>query len=105
MREGISIAGHFIESKDIENQVRLIVAMIPGLEGPIGFQFKKSHSGRYGLLESNPRLQGTSVAAQGLGYNFPYEAIRACLGESVKIPHRISNIGFRRYYREVFFEL
>ena len=105
MREGISVAGHFIECQDVEEQVRTIVSTIPGLEGPIGFQFKMSDSGRYGLLESNPRLQGTSVAAQGLGYNFPHQAVQACLSGSIDTPQRTKNVGFKRYYKEVFFEL
>ena len=63
MREGISVAGHFINSDSLIEQVSIIANSIPGLYGPIGFQFKKSINGTFSLLESNPRLQGTSVAA------------------------------------------
>jgi carbamoyl-phosphate synthase large subunit len=105
MRDGISVAGHFIDSKDVDDQVRSIVKAIPGLNGPVGFQFKMSESGRFSLLESNPRLQGTTVAAHGLGYNFPQEALQLSLGGIVKTANRTAKVGFRRYYQEVFFEL
>ena len=39
MREGISVAGHFIECQDVEEQVRTIVSTIPGLEAQ-WIQFK-----------------------------------------------------------------
>ena len=43
---------------------------------PIGFQFKRSYQNKYLLLESNPRLQGSTVTAQGLGLNIPLIVIK-----------------------------
>ena len=104
IREGISVAGHFIRSKEIEEQVKTIISKIPGLFGPIGFQFKKSYSGNFGLLESNPRLQGTCVAALGLGYNIPQQSINICMDQNIDLPSRLEGIYFRRYYSEIFYE-
>ena len=104
MREGISVAGHFINSDSLIEQVSIIANSIPGLYGPIGFQFKKSINGTFSLLESNPRLQGTSVAAAGLNYNYPYQAVKLCTEGICDIPNKTSNVGFIRIYDEIFYE-
>ena len=67
MSGGISVSGQFIRNQQIETLVRGISEVIPGLNGPIGFQLKQNAEGFYHLIESNPRIQGTSVAAAGLG--------------------------------------
>ena len=104
MRDGISTAGEFIESDEIESYIKSIVSTLPGLFGPVGFQVKKSLNSDYLLLESNPRIQGTSTAALGLGINLPLRAIDFALGKSLPLIKNKSGISFSRYYQEVFYE-
>ena len=101
---GISTSGRFIESKDISDYVNTIVNSLPGLFGPVGFQLKKNVDGDYRILESNPRIQGTSIAAMGLGVNLPLKAVYAGVGERYPVSSRRSGIGFVRYYKEIFYE-
>jgi len=63
INNGISTSGSFIDNKEIYEYIKKIISIIPGLSGPIGFQVKRSKKNKFLLLESNPRLQGTSVAA------------------------------------------
>lgn len=101
---GISTSGRFIESKEISNYVNTIVNSLPGLFGPVGFQLRKNIDGDYRILESNPRIQGTSIAAMGLGVNLPLRAVYAGVGEQYPVSSRKSGIGFVRYYKEIFYE-
>ncbi len=104
IRSGISISGKFVKDSNVEKYVRDIIKNIKGLNGPIGFQLKKSKSKGYLLLESNPRLQGTSIASHGLGLNFPLEAVELSRGQKpIKIITK-QNIAFSRYYEEIFYE-
>jgi carbamoyl-phosphate synthase large subunit len=104
MNNGISTAGKFVDNKEIYEYVKSIVSSIPMLNGPIGFQVKKSAKGRYLLLESNPRIQGTSVAALGLGVNLPLRAVNQELGITLKKLPRYSGVSFVRYYQEAFYD-
>ena len=56
----------------------------------------------YLLLESNPRLQGSSVAALGLGINLPIRSLRDDIEIHSSINSRSSGISFFKYYQEVF---
>ena len=65
---------------------------------------KKSAKGKYLLLESNPRIQGTSVAAIGLGINLPLRSVNQELGVPLEKSSRNSGISFVRYYQEAFYD-
>ena len=104
INSGISTSGNFINDKKVINYINKIVSSIPGLKGPIGFQIKKSAEGKYLLLESNPRIQGTSSAALGLGINLPVRAVDQALGINLKKVKKISGISFIRYYQEAFYD-
>ena len=104
INNGISTAGNFVDNKEIYEYVEKIVSSIPMLDGPIGFQVKKSAKGKYLLLESNPRIQGTSVAALGLGVNLPQRAVNQALGITLEKLPRYSGISFVRYYQEAFYD-
>lgn len=104
IRSGISTSGKFIENKEVYEYVNKIISVIPGLNGPVGFQVKKSAKGKYLLLESNPRIQGTSVAALGLGINLPLRAVNQALGIALEKLSRNSGISFVRYYQEAFYD-
>jgi len=104
INSGISVSGTFIINNDVEKYICDIVKTLPGLEGPIGFQVKQSSSGEYRLLECNPRIQGTSVSALGLGVNLPLRSIYNAAGEkSVPLVQR-DGVSFCRYYSEVFYD-
>lgn len=106
MRSGISVSGRFIDNPEVESYIRSIIDSfdITSFSGNVGFQVKKSLLGQYLLLESNPRIQGTSVAALGCGVNLPYLAVASALGISVNYEKSL-NIYFARFYNEVFHEI
>jgi Biotin carboxylase len=104
MNSGISTGGLFIDSQEISKQVSEIAKELKGLYGPIGFQFKLSKDNKFSLLESNPRLQGTSVASIGLDYNYPAQAVSFALSGNLDLPMRKSGIRFRRFYDEIFYK-
>ena len=104
IRSGISTSGRFIHNEYVANYIANIVRVLPGLDGPIGFQVKKSSDGIYKLLECNPRLQGTSVSALGMGINLPQLSIYNCIGKNWYSVRREYNVGFVRYYEEVFYK-
>lgn len=104
MSGGISTSGTFVEDENIEKYIIKIAETLPGLSGPIGFQVKQAVDGRFLLLESNPRIQGTSVAAMGLNINLPALAIKHAMGIKVKIAKKKSGISFSRYFSEVFYD-
>jgi len=106
MNNGISTSGTFIDSDSIDKYIEQIIRAVPGLEGPVGFQVKQSKDGEFLLLESNPRIQGTSVAALGVGINLPQLAVYLSVDSpspSLKI-NRKKGISFSRYFSEVFYE-
>jgi carbamoyl-phosphate synthase large subunit len=73
------------------------------LHGPIGYQFKKSETGEFRILEMNPRIQGTSVALMGAGVNLPLLAVEQELGIEREIPVVKWGTKFVRYYNELYY--
>ena len=104
MSGGISVSGWFVRNDSIEEYVNKIVETLPGLNGPIGFQVKESASGDFLLLESNPRIQGTSTAAMGLGINLPLNSVYSAIGRRIPTVNLKSGVCFSRYYEEVFYD-
>lgn len=104
MNSGISTAGRFVCNTEVETYIKNIINSFEGLRGSIGFQVKKASNGEYLLLESNPRIQGTSVAALGCGINFPLLAVHEALSLPLAQTKLDRNVGFCRYYKEVFYE-
>lgn len=103
MNGGISVAGHFITDDAVSTYCKSIIGTM-NLAGPIGLQVKRSRTGEYKVLEINPRIQGTSVAAKGLGINLPRIAVYDAMGWPYDIPKKTDGIGFVRYYSEAFYE-
>jgi carbamoyl-phosphate synthase large subunit len=103
MNGGISVQGTFIRHDAIIAYCDQIIRSM-NLSGPIGLQVKQDASEEYRILEINPRIQGTSVAALGVGINLPVLAI---MQEFVTIRFDELPIewgkSFVRYYEEVFF--
>lgn len=103
MNGGISVAGEFEDNKEIISYCHEILTSLK-LSGPIGLQVKKSNDGIFKILEINPRIQGTSIAAFGAGINLPLLSIYSTLGVNYKIPNMNWSTKFIRYYNEVFYE-
>jgi carbamoyl-phosphate synthase large subunit len=101
---GISVQGEFINDEPIINYCKQIVESI-GLHGNIGLQVKMTKENKPLLLEINPRVQGTIVAALGAGVNLPLLAVRQALGLAIeeKDLQVKWGTGFSRYWKEVFF--
>lgn len=102
MLGGISTEGQFIDNQEIIDYCNQIINSLK-LVGPIGIQVKRAADGRFKILEINPRIQGTSVAAMGLGINLPVWAVRQALGEVVEMPTIKWGKQFARYWNEVYF--
>lgn len=99
---GISVEGQFIENQEIIDYCFKILTSL-NLHGSIGIQVKKAEDGRFKILEINPRIQGTSVAAMGLGINLPLIAVKQEVNETFEIPPIKWGTSFSRYYQEVFY--
>ena len=104
INNGISVAGSFIRNDAVYKYISKIISTIPGLSGPIGFQVKKSYNNKFLLLESNPRLQGTSSASLGMNINLPLRSINQALGIRLKKISKCSGVSFTRYYQESFYD-
>ncbi len=103
MINGISTEGVFIKDETIENYCSQIIKAL-SLHGNIGIQLRKNIDGLPLLLEINPRVQGTIVAALGAGVNLPLLAIKQELGMPLE-PHETTvqwGTRFWRYWTEVY---
>ena len=102
---GISVRGEFVQHQDIIEYSRQVISTMT-LDGPIGLQVKADHEGRFRILEINPRIQGTSVAALGTGVNLPVLAVKNALGSFRAEDIRIKwDVGFVRYYTELYYDI
>jgi len=104
MNNGITIKGQFLQIPSIIELCQKVLGSLL-LEGPIGIQVKANQEGQYQILEINPRLQGTSIAAMGLGINLPALAVYAALGMEgeLVLPGICWGLQFARYYDEIYF--
>lgn len=105
MINGISVQGVFFHDENLIGYVTQILNSL-SLNGPIGIQLKQNTNGDYRILEINPRIQGTSVAAMGLNINLPELAVRNALCLPTKYPSRNDikwGTKFFRFYEEVFY--
>ena len=101
---GISVQGTFVHDEQVIDYCRRIIEAI-GLHGNIGIQVRYSSEGRPLLLEINPRVQGTIVAAMGAGINLPLLAVKQELGLPV-LPEETEirwGTRFLRHWTEVYY--
>jgi len=99
---GISVSGKFEKHTKIIDYCYKIIKTLQ-LRGPVGIQVKEDKYGEFKILEINPRIQGTSVAALGAGVNLPRLALESFLNLDYTIPKIKWNTKFIRYYDELFF--
>jgi carbamoyl-phosphate synthase large subunit len=104
MNNGISVAGEFENNKEIMDYAS-VVFKATGLHGPNGLQVKRSETGEFRILEINPRLQGSTTTALGMGINLPFLAVQQAIGIDVKslIPEPRWGLRFTRYYADAWF--
>jgi carbamoyl-phosphate synthase large subunit len=105
MVNGISVAGVFIENKNIIAYCEKIIRELQ-LHGNIGIQVKQSAAGEFLVLEINPRVQGTISSALGAGINLPLLAVKQELGLPVSTADLTIKWGtqFIRHWTEVFYQ-
>jgi len=104
MVNGISVQGEFVNDKKIISYCEKIISAL-GLDGNIGIQVRYDDDNRPLLLEINPRVQGTIVAALGAGVNLPALAVKQKLGLPLSEQEMKPAWGtrFSRYWTEVFY--
>lgn len=105
MNNGISVAGEFEENHEIIDYATRVFQCMK-LHGPNGLQVKRGDDGRFYMLEINPRLQGSTTTATGMGINLPVLAVKQAMGEDIKplIPQPQWGLRFVRYYEDAFFK-
>jgi len=99
---GISVRGTFIKDTRLISYCEQIIRTL-NLHGNIGIQVKLSKDGEPLLVEINPRVQGTIVAALGAGINFPLLAVYQEMGEKIPEVSIRWNTSFSRFWTEVFY--
>ncbi len=104
MRSGITTKGKFIKNQEINEYIRKILGSFKGLDGPIGFQLKRSYDKKFLLLECNPRLQGSSTTALGIGINIPEIIIKNKLGLKTEFHEKSNKVAFSRFYENIYYE-
>lgn len=102
MNNGISVAGIFENHPDIISYTRSVFDAIP-LHGPAGLQVRINANGEMRMLEINPRLQGSTTTAMGMGINLPAMAVRQAAGLPFNIPQPRWGLRFARVYEDLFF--
>ncbi len=104
MINGISVEGEFVKEDNIIDYCTKIISELQ-LHGNIGIQVKRSAAGEFLVLEINPRVQGTIVAALGAGVNLPLLAVKQEL--ALPIPEEELQVSwgtrFSRFWTEVFY--
>lgn len=103
MNNGISVAGVFEENREIIDYATRVFRCMK-LHGPNGLQVKRGEDGSYYILEVNPRLQGSTTTALGMGINLPVLAVKQAMGLAIKqlIPSPNWGLRFVRYYEDAF---
>ena len=104
MINGISVQGEFINNETIISYCKQIIEAT-GVHGNIGIQIKYSENNQPLLLEINPRVQGTIVAALGAGINLPLLAVKQELDLPIEPAELQVKWGtkFLRHWTEVFY--
>jgi carbamoyl-phosphate synthase large subunit len=100
---GISVVGTTVNHPKIIKYSQKIIESLK-LHGNIGFQFKKDKNGLPKILESNPRLQGTTCLCTASGANLVYLGIKLALGEKIIKPKIKWGTKMIRYWQELYYD-
>ena len=104
--KGTTWAGYTVKEEILEKITRKIIKII-NWTGPFEFEFvKEKNTGKFFLIEINPRLPAWIHLATMAGQNFPEAIVRICLGEKIKVKRNYKvNLFFTRVGLEVTFPL
>jgi carbamoyl-phosphate synthase large subunit len=105
MISGITVQGEFFHDETVIDYANQVLNSLK-LNGPIGIQLRQNSDDEYRILEINPRIQGTSVAAMGLNINLPELAVRNALKLENRYPTSSEikwGTKFSRFYTELFY--
>ncbi|MDD4762048.1 MAG: ATP-grasp domain-containing protein [Candidatus Pacebacteria bacterium] len=103
---GMSLGGKIIFNNDIIEYVRRIIKSF-NFSGPINIQLKNTEFGPF-IYEINTRVSATTIAARGVGLNFPLLMVLFCMGREKEVIKIISKIKIKwgteiyRVQREIF---
>ncbi|HHY39214.1 MAG TPA: ATP-grasp domain-containing protein [Clostridia bacterium] len=98
--KGIAIDSTIEENKELIQLARDIVQLL-GLSFCINIQFRYDMAGKPKVLEINPRVSGTIVAATAAGVNLPYLCVKLCLGEEFEVPTPQWGTRLLRYWEDI----
>lgn len=104
MINGISVEGEFVKEENIMAYCKEIIQALQ-LHGNIGIQVKRSATGKFLILEINPRVQGSIAAGLGAGINLPVLSVKQELGWPIAEGELTVKWGtkFSRHWVEVFY--
>ena len=99
IRSGITFDAKIDMRKDLIDYSQQLSKAL-NLNYAFGFQFKLDKKGTPKLLECNPRVQGTMVAATFAGFNIIYASVQEALGSKIRFKSikLIDNVEFKRYW-------
>ena len=99
IRTGITFEGTVERNEEL---IKRSIELADKMKGEFcfGFQFKIKKNGDFGILESNPRVQGTMIMSTLSGANMIYWSVKESLGEEVTLDNiRISwGLKFKRLW-------
>jgi carbamoyl-phosphate synthase large subunit len=97
---GLSMVSHAEKNNQIIELSKCITKAL-NLSYVINISFKYSDKGNPEILEINPRIPGSIIAAISAGVNMPYLALKLALGESFSLPTIRWGVKMIRYWNEV----
>ena len=103
MNGGISVHCLMENNADIISYCESIVSAL-NLDGNIGIQVRADRNGDFRILEINPRVQGTIVACNASGVNFPYLSIKKALKEPLPSIEIKWDIEMFRFWDESYYD-
>lgn len=98
---GLSLVSRADPNAAIMEFSRQVVATLD-LSYVVSLSFRMNSDGYAKLIEVNPRIPGSIIAATMAGVNMPYLAVKLALGEHVSIPPVRWKTQMTRYWEEMF---
>jgi len=103
MNGGISTSCIVENNKEVIEYCSIIAEKLK-LHGNIGIQVRYSSDNKVGILEINPRVQGSIVACAAAGVNLPYYGIKLALNEDIPSVEINWGVQMLRSWQEIYFD-
>lgn len=103
IKMGISVVGTTVKEREVIKYSKEIIETLK-LHGNVGFQFRKDKAGIPKILESNPRLQGTTVLCTASRANLVYLGVKLALGEKIVKPKIKWGTKMLRFWQELYYD-